>query len=92
VVHFLELSTPGRAELALEEMRLAERCALVGRTIADLEREWGRLRVVAIERDGRAIQVVPESSATLAEGDLLIVIGERETLVRLAQAASGDGG
>jgi voltage-gated potassium channel len=92
VVDFLELSTPGRAEMALEEMRLAERCALAGRTIADVEAEWPRLRVVALERDGEAIRIVPEPSAALAAGDLLIVIGEREALVRLAQAASGEGG
>src|SRR5262245_12543427 len=57
VVDFLELSTPGhRAGMALEEMRLAERCALTGRTIGDIERDGGRLRVVALEREGEAIR------------------------------------
>src|SRR5262249_21131242 len=68
VVDFLELSTPGRAGMALEEMRLAERCALAGRTIGDVEGEWPRLRVVALEREGQTIRIVPESSAALAAG------------------------
>jgi voltage-gated potassium channel len=93
VVDYLELSTPGhRAGMALEEMRLAAHCALAGRTIGAVEGEWGRLRVVALEREGEAIQIVPEPSAALVAGDLLIVIGEREALVRLAQAASGAAG
>jgi voltage-gated potassium channel len=90
IVDFLEFSMPGRHEkTALEEMRLGARCALEGRTIADVEREWSRLRVVALEREGEAIQIVPEPATSLAAGDLLIVIGEREALVRLAQAAGG---
>jgi len=63
-----------------------EQVALLG------DREIGRLRVVALEREGQAIRIVPESSAALAAGDLLIVIGEREALIRLAQAASSEGG
>ena len=39
-----------------------------------------------------AVLTFPESSAALAAGDLLIVIGEREALIRLAQAASSEGG
>src|SRR5262249_23370244 len=92
VVDFLELSTPGRAGMALEEMRLAEGSAAGGRTMGEGEGEGPRLRVVALEREGQAIRIVPESSAALAAGDLLIVIGEREALIRLAQAASSEGG
>src|SRR5262245_60167866 len=63
VVDFLELSTPGhRAGMALEEMRLAAGCALAGLTVGDVERKWGRLRVVAFERDGEAVTIVPEPS------------------------------
>jgi voltage-gated potassium channel len=91
VVDFLELSMAGhRAGPALEEMRLATGCGLAGRTIGDLEREWTQLRVVALGRDGEAIRIVPAPATVLAGGDLLVVIGEREALARLAQVAAGD--
>jgi voltage-gated potassium channel len=92
VVDFLEVSMAGHhEETALEEVRLGARCALEGRTIGDVEREWSRLRVVALTREGEAIRIVPEPATSLAAGDLLIVIGEREALVRFAQAAGGEG-
>jgi voltage-gated potassium channel len=92
IVDFLELSMPGHhEETALEEMRLGARCPLEGRTIADVEREWSRLRVVALKREGEAIRIVPEPTTSLAPDDLLIVIGDRAALVGFAQAAAGEG-
>lgn len=88
-VDFLEVSMPGHhEETALEEMLLGERCALEGRTIADVEREWSRLRVVALKHGEEPIRIVPEPETSLAAGDLLIVIGNRQALVRFAQAAA----
>jgi voltage-gated potassium channel len=89
VVDFLELSmpviTPG---IALEEARIAPRCRLDGRTIAELEAERARMGVVALERAGESVQIAPEPATVLAAGDLLVAIGEREALVPLAQAAA----
>ena len=48
------------------------------------------MRVVALERDGGAALIVPDPTTVLAAGDLLVAIGERDTLVRLAQAASSE--
>jgi voltage-gated potassium channel len=91
VVDFLELSMPGHHPgIALEEARIAPRCRLDGRTIGELEAEWARMRVVALERAGENVQIAPEPATVLAAGDLLVAIGEREALVRLAQAASGE--
>jgi voltage-gated potassium channel len=93
VVDFLELSMPGHhAGIALEEARIAPRCRLDGRTIGELEAEWARMRVVALERPGENVQIAPEAATVLAAGDLLVAIGEREALARLAQAASGESG
>jgi voltage-gated potassium channel len=90
VVDFLELSTPGHHEdMALEEMRLAARCALEGRTIAEVEKDWPRLRVVALKREAEALRIVPEPATLLGAGDLLVVIGERGELGLLAQSATG---
>jgi voltage-gated potassium channel len=88
VVDFLELSLPGHhEEVALEETRVAAGSRLATRTVGDVEREHARLRVVALKRDGRPIEVVPDPATPLAVGDLLVVIGEREGLAWLAQAA-----
>ena len=91
VVDFLELAMPGRQEaLALEEMKIDASSGLEGRSIGDLEQEWPRLRVIALTRGGEATRIVPPPTTTLTAGDLLVVIGEREALGRLAQAATGD--
>ena len=93
VVDFLELSMPGHHPgIALEEARIAARCRLEGRAIGEIEAEWARLRVVALERDGEAVRIAPEPATVLVAGDLLVVIGEREALIRLAQAAAGEVG
>jgi voltage-gated potassium channel len=89
VVDFLELSRPGHhEEMALEEVRVDTGAALAGRTIADVEQTEPRLRVVALTRATDPIRIVPERTTQLAAGDLLVVIGERDGLARLAQAAA----
>jgi len=91
VVDFLELSAPGRHEaLALEETKIVRPSRLESRTIADVEGEWPRLRVVALTRAGEATRIMPEPGVTLAAGDILVVIGERDALGRLAQASTGE--
>lgn len=86
VVDFLELALPGH-EVALEETRIAAGSQLDGRTVGEVEREHARLRVVAIKRDVEPVRIIPDAETRVAKGDLLIVIGERESLGRLALAA-----
>jgi voltage-gated potassium channel len=89
VVDFLEISTPGRGEtIDLEELRLDAGARIAGATIEALEREHGRVRVVAVKPAGGAIRLIPEAGTTLAEGDLLVVVGDRQSLERLAQRCS----
>jgi voltage-gated potassium channel len=91
VVDFLELSLPGRdAQMTLEEIQLETRSTLGGFTVARVEQEWQRLRVVGLRRRDE-FKIVPEGSTVLEEGDLLVVIGERDVLGRLAQAAGTAG-
>lgn len=91
VVDFLEISTPGRGEtIDLEELRLDAGARIAGATIEALEREHGRVRVVAVKPAGGAIRLIPEAGTTLAEGDLLVVIGDRQSLERLAQECGGE--
>jgi voltage-gated potassium channel len=89
VVDFLELSLPGHHEdVAPEEMRVADGSRLVGHTIADVEGEWPRLRVVGLRRGSEALRVVPDPPTPLGADDLLIVIGEGAALRHLARATS----
>jgi len=84
VVDFLELATPGRGdEIDLEEVQIVARSKLIGRTIREVENEWQRLRIVAIKRGSDPIRLIPDSSTALAVGDLLVAIGDRESLGRL---------
>jgi voltage-gated potassium channel len=89
IVEFLELSLPGRQDdVALEEVRLAPRCTLVGETVARVEQRWPRLRIVALRRKD-AFRFVPEAETALEDDDLLVVIGEHAGLAAMAQAAAG---
>ncbi len=98
VVDFLELSSHRHDEAVdLEEIEVAVGASLAGREVADVEREVGRLRIVAQKRGEEPIRLVPEPGARLEPGDYLVVIGDCEALARLAHlaqpaAATGDGG
>jgi voltage-gated potassium channel len=86
VVDFLELPLPDHHPgIAIEEARIGAHCRLEGTTIGDVESEWQRVRVVALERAGDPVRIAPEAGTVLGAGDLLVVIGEREALMRLAQ-------
>jgi voltage-gated potassium channel len=90
VVDFLELSLPGhQEEVTLEEARIGAGSTLASRTIADVEREQSRVRVVALKREDEPIRIIPEPATQLVAGDLLVLIGDRDGLGRLAQAAGG---
>jgi voltage-gated potassium channel len=91
VVDFLELSAPGRHDaLALEEMKVVRPSRLEGRTLGEVETEWSRLRVVALTRGSEPTRIVPSPTTTIEAGDLLVAIGERDALARLAQASAGE--
>jgi voltage-gated potassium channel len=86
VVEFLELSARGE-DVALEEIRVPPSSALAGTAVAALEGAHPRMRVVGLKRGEEALHMVPEPSERIAAGDLLVVIGPRASLDRLAQAA-----
>ena len=62
---------------------------LGGGLSGDLCSETGgaRLRIVALERDGQPIEIVPNRSTVITPGDRLVVIGERAHLEVLAERA-----
>jgi voltage-gated potassium channel len=89
VVDFLEISALGKGDedVALEEIRVAAGCPMVGQTIGALEKRSPRLRIVALRRDGEPTRSTPDGSTPVGEGDYLVVIGARASLEELAQLA-----
>lgn len=89
VVDFLELSVPGRgSEVDLEEIKVLENSAIVGKSIEAIERESSRLRIVALKRGAEPISIIPDRATPIAAGDFLVVIGERDGLKRLTEIAA----
>ena len=88
VVDFLELSQPRRGEAVdLEEIRVAPGSLLCGRDVASVEAATPRLLIVALKRGEEPIRIAPDKSTRLADGDHVVVIGEREHLDQLARRA-----
>lgn len=86
VVDFLELSMPGRGdEVDLEQIRVDAGSSLAGKAVDAVEREARKLRVVALKRGSDPITLIPDSSTVISAGDLLVVIGDRASLKRLAE-------
>ncbi|MGB0058882.1 potassium channel family protein [Candidatus Binatus sp.] len=87
VVDFLQLSVPGReSEVDLEEIRISRESPAAGKTIAALERENPRLRVVALKRNDQRLEMIPAAETKIEPDDLLVAIGEADSLKRLASA------
>ena len=85
VVDFLQLSVPGReSEVDLEEIRISRESPAAGKTIAALERENPRLRVVALKRSDQRLEMIPAAETKIEADDLLVAIGESDSLKRLA--------
>lgn len=85
VVDFLQLSLPGReSEVDLEEINISRDSQAVGKTIATMEQENPRLRIVALKRDNQRLEMVPPAETRIEVGDLLVVIGESDSLKRMA--------
>ncbi len=87
VVDFLQLSVPGReSEVDLEEIRVSAASPAAGMSIAAVEQQNPRLRIVAMKRNDQPLEMIPAPETQIEPGDLLVVIGESESLKRLASA------
>jgi voltage-gated potassium channel len=87
VVDFLDLLIPGLRpeEFGLEEVRVPNDTRLSGSTIAALEREGDRVRIVALKRGSEPMTFVPQPQTEIQPGDLFVAIGARPSLQRLAE-------
>ncbi|MBV8054950.1 MAG: potassium channel protein [Deltaproteobacteria bacterium] len=87
VVDFLDLLLPGLRpeEFGLEEVRVPEQSSITGSSIAALEHEGDRIRIVALKRGAEPMSFVPEPQTEVQPGDILVAIGARPSLRRLAE-------
>ncbi|NPA06382.1 MAG: potassium channel protein [Chloroflexi bacterium] len=73
-------------ELWLEEIRVSEDSELVGKTLAEADiRARSGANVLAIARGGKQVDWSP--TVRIQPGDVLIVLGRRDQLLRLAEMA-----
>jgi voltage-gated potassium channel len=86
VVEFVEITHPRVGEqVDLEEVRIGAGSRSVGLSVRALEQSAPRLRVVGLKRGDARMQLVPDEDLAVVAGDLLVVIGERASLERIAQ-------
>lgn len=81
VVDFFEVETDSTA-LRLEELRVDEGSNLVGKTLAEVR---GQAMALAVAHANGQVVTPPDENLRLAEGDVLVVLGERSQLKVLEQ-------
>ncbi|MGA6971952.1 MAG: TrkA C-terminal domain-containing protein, partial [Candidatus Binatus sp.] len=72
------------SEVDLEEIRISRESLAAGKTIAAVERENPRVRIVALKRNDQQLEMIPGPETKIEPNDLLVVIGESDSLKRLA--------
>jgi voltage-gated potassium channel len=89
VSDFVDLVVHGRSlELRMEEVRVPVGSRLAGQTVVDSALKANLdLLVVAIRRSSGEMLFNPQPTATIEEGDTLIVLGEQDNLKRLNELA-----
>jgi voltage-gated potassium channel len=90
VVDFVALATSSEnLELAIEEIAIVQRSALVGRSLVDanLRQRFGVI-VVGIQRADNRMEFNPAPEAALLAGDKLVVLGRPDSLKKLEVEAT----
>lgn len=83
IIHDQELS------LRLEEIKIADKSAFVGKSIRDLHiRARTGAMVIGYHREGQSIQINPDADTILNAGDVLIVMGTEHQIEGLQQIAT----
>ncbi|MBU0533784.1 MAG: potassium channel protein [Candidatus Omnitrophica bacterium] len=94
VVSFLDVMTRGDNDvtLRLEEVKLCPNSTLVGKTLNDTEirKKTGTLVVAIKDNETGIIKYNPPSHSILKAEDILLVLGEEETINKLSQLCKKD--
>jgi voltage-gated potassium channel len=76
VVDFLEVETDG-PPLRLEEVRVEVGSRHVGRKLGEVK---GEAQALAVRQAGGDVLAPPDDDLVIGEGDVLVLLGERDTL------------
>lgn len=88
VVDFIELSRPGaEAPIDLEEVVIGSGSRLDGIRVGDIASLGVSVQVVAVKRLGQETQLNPDADDALEARDHVVVVGDHDSLQRLASAA-----
>ena len=82
VVDFIEVEAGSAPPLLLEELRIDAGSDLVGKVLGEVR---GRATALAVRHSDGSVDAPPDDSATLQEGDALVLLGERDELRPLDQ-------
>ena len=85
---FLSIIFPGGKGVSIEEVRVLERSPLITLTVAQVERDHPRMRIVALKRGAEEITVAPEPQTQFQADDLVIAVGAKDGLRRLGEMAA----
>jgi voltage-gated potassium channel len=89
--YFDIVSRDKRVDLNIEEVQIAARSPLIGKTLAEsLIRQELNIIIVSITRPDGTIIYNPTSTASLGAGDHLIAIGEGKNLTKLGKLCLGE--
>jgi voltage-gated potassium channel len=92
VVQFLDVASEGVGlDVALEQVRVAKDCEMVGKSLKQIQlrRDLGVI-VLAIRKADGKMEFNPPAEAELAAGDYLIAMGEHEDLRKLETLLAGE--
>ena len=92
VIDFLDTALKSRdLDLKIEELVFPEHSYLVGKTIleSNLRRDFGVI-ILAIKKSDSAMVFNPGPHEMIEAGDLLITIGKKRDVMRMAEAIAGD--
>jgi voltage-gated potassium channel len=87
VVDFIDIATTNsHLGLMMEEARVGDGSHLIGKNLIDshLRQDYGVI-IVAIKRDSGEMVFNPMPSEKLNAGDVIVVIGKKEDLVRMSE-------
>lgn len=85
VVDFMQMTSLGEAGLGIEELMVPESCDFAGKTLIDsqLKSEYG-VTVIGIKKANQKLMINPEPGILIRPNDILILIGNNESLEELA--------
>jgi voltage-gated potassium channel len=83
VVDFIEVEAEHAAPLRLEELRIDGESDLVGKELGKVR---GQASALAVRHADGTVEAPPSDAMVLAEGDALVLLGERDELRPLEQA------